>query len=410
MKGRTAFGLIIAGILAVVDFYAFTGISRLVESTTPSEAAFVGFSWSYLGLSVMMLGGFLFLLNLFAKISSQENAYKIFTNWFAFMLAVYVPKLIFSVFLLLEDVAFGVTHLINEETSRFLWLSWVGAGISILLFLAVLHGVVRGRFAFMVREEHLAFPNLPKAFDGLKIVQLSDAHLGSFFERKGPVQRAIDLLNGLKPDLVLFTGDLVNNRAIEAEPWIEEFSGIEARLGKYSILGNHDYGDYSSWNSPEEKVQNLQRLHQIHDEMGFKLLLNEHEQLEERGEKIAIAGVENWGLPPFPQYGDLDQALKGSEEVPFKVLLSHDPSHWDAEVRNREDVDLTLSGHTHGMQFGIEWGKLRWSPVKQKYPRWAGLFQEAKQYLYVNRGFGYIGFPGRVGIWPEITLLTLKSS
>jgi predicted MPP superfamily phosphohydrolase len=220
------------------------------------------------------------------------------------------------------------------------------------------------------------------------------------------------MINMLKSDIVVFTGDLVNNYASEFDQWVEVFNKIEAPLGKFSILGNHDYGEYVPWDTLEEKQQNLEKLINHHANMGFNLLLNQSHILERDGQKLVIAGVENYGLPPFPQYGDLDKALTNISKEDFTVLLSHDPSHWDEKVINHsKDISLTLSGHTHGMQFGIEIpGFIKWSPVKYKYPRWAGLYQVAEKFLYVNRGFGFIGFSGRVGIWPEITKITLRSA
>ena len=248
------------------------------------------------------------------------------------------------------------------------------------------------------------------AFDGFKVVQISDMHIGSFHGHENQVKKAIELVNEQKPDLILFTGDLVNNFTEELNGWIPILSNLKAKYGMYSILGNHDYGDYYEWENEAEKAKNLNDLKQAHKNIGFRLLLNENEKISINNSEIAIVGVENWGLPPFPQYGNLNAAMNGSAEMPFKILMSHDPSHWDAEVIEKTDIDLTLSGHTHGMQFGIEIGNIKWSPVKYKYPRWAGLYKDKDQYLYVNRGFGYIGFPGRVGMPPEITLIELEKA
>jgi hypothetical protein len=268
--------------------------------------------------------------------------------------------------------------------------------------------MAKGRFNFRITNEKLSFPNLPEAFNGFKVVHISDIHIGSFLGHENQVKKAIELVNEQNPDIILFTGDLVNNFAEELSGWIPILSDLRAKYGKFSILGNHDYGDYFEWPNKAEKEQNLTNLKQAHKELGFKLLLNESMQIELNNSKIGLIGVENWGLPPFPQYGNLKVAMNGSSELPFNILMSHDPSHWDAEVIDKTNIDLTLSGHTHGMQFGIEIGNVKWSPVKYKYPRWGGLYKENKQYLYVNRGFGYIGFPGRVGMPPEITVIELK--
>lgn len=260
-----------------------------------------------------------------------------------------------------------------------------------------------------MHRAQLILKDLPEVFDGFTITQISDIHSGSFDNEKA-VKRGIDLINAQGSDLFVFTGDLVNNQASEIEPWIDVFKVINAEYGKFSILGNHDYGDYIQWNSPEEKAKNLAQLKINHQKLGFKLLLDEHVKIEKDGEAITLLGVENWGLG-FGQRGNLNKALEGIDNNSVKILLSHDPSHWDAEIKKRpEHIHLTLSGHTHGMQFGIELFGWKWSPVKYRYKNWAGLFEEAGRYLYVNRGFGFLGFSGRVGIWPEITVIKLKKA
>ena len=250
---------------------------------------------------------------------------------------------------------------------------------------------------------------MPEAFDGYQISQISDVHSGSFDNAK-KIQYGIDLLNEQKSDLIVFTGDLVNNKASEMEDWTEMFSGLKARDGVFSVLGNHDYGDYVQWNSAAEKNENLENLKQVHRDMGWNLLLNEHRFIEKNGEKIALVGVENWGKGGFKKAGDLEAAGKNLQKKDFKVLLSHDPSHWEQVVKEHENnYQLTLSGHTHGMQFGIEIpGWFRWSPVQYRYENWAGIYEEFGRYINVNRGFGYLAFPGRVGIWPEISVIELK--
>ncbi len=263
------------------------------------------------------------------------------------------------------------------------------------------------RYRYNIKRMQIAFEHLPAAFKGLKIVHISDIHSGSFNNTEA-VARGVQLINDQQPDLIFFTGDLVNNRANEMDDYISVFNKLKAKTGIYSILGNHDYGDYISWGSDEAKSQNLDQLKAVHKKMGWNLLLNEHISLDKDGEQIAIIGVENTSAKGFHSYGDLSKAYRGAADVPFKILLSHDPSHWDAEVRTAfGDIALTLSGHTHGMQFGIDLPWLKWSPVQYMYKQWAGLYQEGKQFLYVNRGFGFLGYPGRVGILPEITVLEL---
>jgi hypothetical protein len=273
----------------------------------------------------------------------------------------------------------------------------------------MLYGITKGKYDFKVKRVRLAFENLPEAFEGFRIVQISDIHSGSFDDREA-VLRGIEMTNNEEADLVLFTGDLVNNDSREIIPYLEDFKKLSAPYGVYSVLGNHDYGDYKQWESVEAKQENMELLFDLQDKMGFKLLNNAHAIIKKGGDSIGIYGVENWGNPPFPQRGDLDKALSGSEDCGFKILLSHDPTHWDKKVIYHPiHIDLTLSGHTHGMQFGVEIPGFKWSPIKYIYPQWAGLYKKNRRYLYVNRGFGYLGFPGRVGIWPEITTFELTS-
>lgn len=289
--------------------------------------------------------------------------------------------------------------------SEFLSKSALVAGA--LPVAAMSYGILSGAYDYRVRRRTITLPNLPKAFDGIRIAQLSDIHSGSFYN-KTAVKGGIDLLNAEKPDLFLFTGDLVNNESKEVKDYLDIFSKVEASAGKFSILGNHDYGDYKAWGSQQAKKKNLEQLVQSHKEMGWDILLNEHRYVEVDGERLAIMGVENWGARGFAKYGDLNETAK-HVEADTKILLSHDPSHWDAQIRpDHSDIDLTLSGHTHGFQFGIEIGNFRWSPSQYLYKQWADLYTEGNQHLYVNRGFGFLGYPGRVGILPEITILELK--
>ncbi len=284
-------------------------------------------------------------------------------------------------------------------------LQWIGWTFSILIFFGILYGIRFGRWNWKVHPIELSFPNLPDSMDGLRIIQISDVHVGSFLHRYHKVQKAIDKMNSLDADYVFFTGDLVNNKADEMHGWEPIFSSIQAKKGKFSIQGNHDYGDYVKWEEQSEKQENLNRLIEIHQAIGFRPLLNDAVELSEGA---WLLGVENWGKAPFRQSGKLPETLSKVPADAFKILLSHDPSHFDAQVVGHTNIDLTLSGHTHGMQFGIERFGIKFSPVSFKYPKWAGLYEVGKQYLYVNRGFGFLGFPGRVGIYPEITLFTLK--
>ncbi len=343
---------------------------------------------------------------------------------FGVFIMFFVPKLLIASGLIIEDLFRFFTwvfikiknltsgNLNTIDNSRKAFISQVLLGIGAIPFLGILHGITIGKHKYKVHRVNLKFKDLPPSFDGFTITQISDVHSGSFTNTK-KVNKGIDIINQLNSDLVLFTGDLVNNIASEMDKWKTSFARIEAKYGKYSIFGNHDYGDYVAWESPTAKQSNIEVLKKVHQDIGFNLLTNQNVRIKKGEESINIIGIENWGLPPFPQYGDLQKATVNLDNNGFNILMSHDPSHWDAEAKNyNTHFHLTLSGHTHGMQFGIEIPGFKWSPVKYKYPKWAGLFQHEQQekYLYVNRGFGYLAFPGRVGIWPEITVITLSKA
>jgi predicted MPP superfamily phosphohydrolase len=281
-------------------------------------------------------------------------------------------------------------------------------GLASIPFAGFLYGIIQGRYNYKVLKYELSFKDLPEAFDGVTITQISDIHSGSF-TNKEKIQYGVDLINEQKSDLILFTGDIVNNKSEEMLPWMDMFKTLDAALGKFSILGNHDYGDYIDWKSKEDKVRNFQEVKDLHPKLGFDLLLNEHRYIEKNGQKLALIGIENWGKG-FNQAGDLDKASQDVNQDDFKILMSHDPSHWEYKVKQDDfNYHLTLSGHTHGLQMGIEIpGFFRWSPSQYVYKQWAGLYNEFGRYINVNRGFGYHAFPGRVGIWPEITVITLK--
>lgn len=333
--------------------------------------------------------------------NGMDIFFKVTTHAF---LILFVAELVFILVLLPNDAY----RLIAGVPRNVYWAQFA-AFLFILTIMIFIYGIVKGKYAYRVIKHTLFFDNLPESFDGFTITQISDVHAGSFKNAKA-VQRGIDLIKAQKSDLFVFTGDLVNNKAEEIEPWLGYFSQIKAPYGQFSILGNHDYGDYIKWESEQAKVANLQQLKTYHAELGFKLLLDEHVELYKHGEKIVLAGVENWGIG-FGERGDLKKALTGVQPNDFKVLLSHDPTHWDAEVKKLPvKIDLTLSGHTHGMQFGIEAFGIKWSPVKYRYAHWAGIASENGRFLNINRGFGFLGFSGRVGIWPEITVIELKRS
>jgi predicted MPP superfamily phosphohydrolase len=332
------------------------------------------------------------------------------------LLTVSIPKLFVILILFGEDMYRGVLKLISVVSSgetkplvgRRNFISQIALGLAAIPFASFIYGIVQGKYNYKVLKYQLTFKDLPEAFDGFTITQISDIHSGSF-TNKEKIQYGVDLINEQKSDIMLFTGDIVNNKADEMDNWMDVFDKLEAKEGKYSILGNHDYGDYMDWDNPQDKIDNFQKVKDIHQKIGFDLLLDEHRYLEKDGQKIALLGVENWGKG-FNQAGDLDRASAGILKEDFKILMSHDPSHWDEKVKKDPfNYQLTLSGHTHGLQMGIEIpGWFKWSPSKYAYKQWAGLYKEADRVINVNRGFGYHAFPGRVGIWPEITVIELK--
>ncbi|NOY38026.1 MAG: metallophosphoesterase [Chlorobi bacterium] len=339
-------------------------------------------------------------------------------------LAIYVSKFVFVVFHVIEDIGWGILTAFRKVTknsrkknakkveriSRRKFVSQAGLVLAGIPFASLIYGMTKGRFNFKVYRRTLDFAELPPSLNGLKIVQISDLHLGSMYGFQYEFNRVIDMIHAEVPDILFFTGDMVNYYTEEVNGWRKIFKRLHAPMGKFAILGNHDYGDYYHWNSPQEKEDDHLRLIETIRDMGFDLLLNENRRLCKKDTGFTVIGIENWGKPPFPQYGDLKEAMKGIHEGDFNILLSHDPTHWDAQVLGKTNIPLTLSGHTHGMQFGVRMGGKEWSPASMVYKRWGGLYRENNQMLYVNRGLGYIGYPGRVGMPPEITVLTLKKS
>ena len=418
MRSNLGF-LIFTLVLIAIDLYVFKGL-RVILSDSPKLIK-LWVSIGYWALSIGLLVTVLYTIWSYSRSQEMPNNQEWAFTVFGILILFLVPKLVFVLFHLVEDVLqLGITgwqhffsppkeSLPGDPMKRITFISRVGLALAAIPFLGIGYGMVRGRFDFRVERASLGFPHLPSSFDGLRIVQISDFHLGSFFDRFDTVEKGLKMIRDLEPDIILFTGDMVNNHSIETRGWEPYLERLSAPLGKYAILGNHDYGDYTNWPSEEAKRENLDRLKStITEKMGFRLLLNENVKVERNGESFELIGVENWGTGGFAKYGDLDEAMKGTDPENFQLLLSHDPSHWDAQVMNKTRIDLTLSGHTHGMQFGVEIPGIKWSPVQYRYPRWGGLYNEGNQFLYVNRGFGYIGFPGRVGIPPEITLIELN--
>jgi predicted MPP superfamily phosphohydrolase len=312
---------------------------------------------------------------------------------------------IFSFFRSAPADAVETTH----KISRLKFFSQLAITFTVIPAIGFIYGMVRGAYKYRVHKVKVPSPNIPEEFNGFKIVQLSDIHTGSFMDNSH-LNKAFDIVMQQKADMILFTGDLVNNEAKETLGYEETYSRLKAPYGVFSVLGNHDYGDYMQWDSPEAKKQNLEKLKKVHANAGWRLMMNEHVAIEKNGQQIALLGIENWGgNMNFPKYGKMNLAYPGVEKYPFKILMSHDPSHWEKQVQPEyPDIDLTLSGHTHGMQMGIEIPGLRWSPSQWVYKQWAGLYKQGSQFLYVNRGLGFLGYPGRLGIWPEITVIELQ--
>ena len=410
---RSLIPWIILTITLVMDYYGFTAV-RIAFQASSDRTKTLAYLF-YFGLTAFVL--IYFILGLIYNF--RENSTPVTRFMTGIFMGIFVSKLILVLFLLLEDSTrlFSYTYNIlvkpNQKlhTSRRQFLDSIFLGIAGLPFLAFIHGMVKTAHDYKLWKVKVPIKNLPAALEGLKIIQISDIHSGSFSDIE-PLKKAVELINSLKPDLFFFTGDLVNNKASEYLPYIEVFKDIKAEYGQFSILGNHDYGDYLEWDTPALKNENFQSVKDYHRQSNWDLLCNENRILDIRGEKLALIGVENWGAKMhFTRQGNLKKAYRGVEEITTKILLSHDPSHWDAEVREQcQDIQLTLSGHTHGMQFGVENKWFRFSPVQWFYKQWAGLYSEADQHIYVNRGFGYIGYPGRIGIRPEIAVLTLMKT
>jgi len=409
--GRVYFFIILFGIYLVLDLYVFTAVRSLThEMSSPWRRSIAICYW---GITILLMLG-VFLYNQVDPKVYRTARMVVFTSFAIFFFA----KIFAALFVLLDDLRRVMTIVFNllpfsepkYSTGRAAFMSRTALIAGAVPIAAMSFGIISGAHDYRVRRRTIYFKSLPKAFDGVRIAQVSDIHTGSFFN-KTAVEGGVDLLLQEKPDIAFFTGDLVNNKSEEAKDYLDIFKRIKAPLGTYSVMGNHDYGDYTDWPSGKSKQKDIKNLHRMHAYMGYDLLLNQHRKIKADGEEIAILGCENWGSGRFAKYGDLAKTVKGTENQAFRILLSHDPSHWDAQVRPQQpDIDLTLSGHTHGMQLGVEIGDFRWSPVQYRYKQWADLYREGDQYLYVNRGYGYIGYPGRIGILPEVTILELRKS
>jgi len=430
---NSPFWWILIAFMLLLDLYVFQAVKLLTHGAGSKTKSIIHISyWIVSVLAVVIL-----IILPYLQFAQQHRLLR--NTLFAIIVGLFFSKIIASVFFLVDDLRRGIQWLVGKiffsntegETmeqgvriSRSVFLSWAGMIVGGGLFSSLIYGF-SNKYRYRIHRMKMAFDNLPGGFKGMKIVQISDIHSGSF-TNKHAVMKGVEMVLNEKPDLILFTGDLVNNVADEMDDYMDVFNRIKAPMGVYSILGNHDYGDYFAWPDKNDEhrrkekeagkhlltplqLANLEKLKNIQSELGWKLLLDENVVLERNGSKMALIGVQNWSAKArFPKYGDLKKAYEGSEGYPFKILMSHDPSHWDGQVKPQyPNIDLMLAGHTHGMQFGVEIPGFKWSPVQYVYKEWAGLYEEGKQKLYVNRGYGFIGYPGRVGILPEITVIEL---
>ena len=412
--------IIIAGLLLLlIDWYFYQAILTLLKGSSAYKKVIV--TYVYWGFTLFAF--LIFLAPSVISISEWPKYLRVYL--IAVVVMVMISKLIGSLFILMDDIIrlfrwIGSRFTTSKELtientsggiSRLKFLSQIALAMAAIPFASFIYGMVKGAFDYKIFSVKLVLPKLPSSFNGLKIVQISDIHSGSFASTTH-LEEVVKIVQQQNADVIFFTGDLVNNVASETEPYMEILNKLNAPMGVFSTLGNHDYGDYVTWDSPEAKAHNLNTLKDVHRKFGWRLLMNEHVALKKGDDEIALIGVENWGGNfRFPKYGDLKKAHAGTEKYPVKLLLSHDPSHWDKQVKEEyKDIDVTFSGHTHGGQFGIEIPGFKWSLSQYAYKQWAGLYKEGNQYVYVNRGVGFLGYPGRVGILPEITVMELYNS
>ena len=416
---RTLFFILLTIVLFGIDWYVWQALRFVIRNFSQPTQKWI--TWAYWGFTSLTLFAYVLMQFLPADFFNRITR----TFIIAGIAIPYLSKLLVVFFLLIDDarrlLQWMVSYFIPSVApvpvdpvdsaspkiprSEFLETTALVAGSALMG--TFVFGILSGAHDYRIRRVKVSLKNLPKAFHGMKIAQLSDIHSGSFFN-KTAVKGGVEMLMKEKPDIAFFTGDLVNDRAIEVKEYINIFETVKAPLGVHSTLGNHDYGDYFQWNSQQEKNQNLADLKKAHHLLGWNLMLDENRAIRVDNEEIGLIGIQNWGAGNFAKYGNLEKAYQGTEDYPVKILLSHDPSHWRAQVLPKyNDIDLAFAGHTHGMQFGVEVAGIKWSPVQYRYKEWAGLYSENDQHLYVNRGFGYLGYPGRVGILPEITIIEL---
>ncbi|WP_394773749.1 metallophosphoesterase [Flavobacterium sp.] len=400
--------VLLCALFLFIEFYSYQAFRTLIK-----------LRWVLVSYQIISLLLLIFIIYSFTQFDRSVGQTKQTMFTMGLLLLVYVPKIVLTLVMFGEDIfRIGASILnyfmYNASRSEMMpnrrkFISQIALGLAAVPFLSLIYGIFEGKYNFKVFKQTIYFPDLPDAFDGFKITQISDVHSGSF-DNPDKINYAIDLINQQEADMILFTGDIVNTHAKEMHPWLETFNRIKPyKYGKFSVLGNHDYGEYVTWPSEKQKDENFEEIKKLYGQIGFELLLNEHTYIQKGADKIALIGVENWGQN-FKKAGDLNKASQNVHQDDFKVLMSHDPSHWEYEIKNHpKNFHLTLSGHTHGMQFGIEIpGYFKWSLAQYIYKQWAGLYENVGRYVYVNRGFGFHAYPGRVGIMPEITVIELK--
>lgn len=387
-------------IIDLLAFYWLRSITQLIDMPNLRLAIHIVFWFFTIGL-ITAIG----ILKLRLDNIHPQRKHLLITSLYGLTVSSFIPKIIFVIII---SVLFFSNHILSEKESLIV-IPVIGLLGGFLPFFVIVYAIFKALYRFKIHHLNIETKTIPTSVKGFRIVHISDLHLGSFNFRYHILDRAVSLINQLEPDFIFFTGDLVNNFAWELKGWSSVMEKLEAKNGKYAVLGNHDYGDYSSWQNPDLKQRNFESIKYFYKKIDFTLLLNEGHTVPINGYEIGILGVENWGMPPFKQYGDLEKAMAQVDQLSFKILLSHDPTHWPEEVVDHTDIALTLSGHTHGMQAGVQLKDKQWSPIKYKYKHWAGLHKEGNQFLNVNRGLGWLGFPGRLGMRPEITCIDVNS-
>ena len=391
-------------IIILIDLYTYKYLKNSLRRIKSKKIS-ISLKFIFWAISLLIIVLFIIASSSISKASSPET-YSRITLLIAAFSILYIPKIIFCIFQFIEDLINLIIRLFKKKCFIH-FVTKIGLFLSVIFFLSIIYGITIGRYNYKINKLDLKFENLPQSFNGIKIVQISDFHIGSYNKDYEEFEKIVRLINEQNPDLLFFTGDMVNNFADELNGYIPILQKLHATIGKYSILGNHDYGDYSSWINQQEKKKNLEDIKQAQIDAGFELLLNSSIKIKRDSDEIAIIGTENWSLPPFHQYGDLKKSMANVDTNSFKILLTHDPTYWDSTVVKKTNIDLTFAGHTHGMQFGINIFGIHWSPSKYVYKQWGGLYEINNQYLYVNTGIGVIGIPGRIGMPPEITVVTL---